>query len=225
MFSGPIGLFCYLMIIIITTSPASLIACDSLLLLITPSVNVTFYVPSSPAVCVCVCVVCGAWWERDAELQRRGEHVMWEWINKRIPSFTFHFAASLFTAAVIASFPTNPGKQWGKITARLSLLHSLQFHNILLSSRFTIYKAHPPLSSLLSPLSLGFSLTLSLYINRTASFVHLDLLLILGPHCLKVSVAQSGLIIFSVSLHLSLCVCAWLISCLIVQNTYYHLKL
>lgn len=95
--------------------------------------RVTFYVPGAPA-CVCACDER----DRDAELQRRGEHVMWEQINKRIISFSLHFAHSLFTAADIASFPTSPGKQWGKSTACLSLLHPLQFHNILWSSRFNI---------------------------------------------------------------------------------------
>lgn len=206
------------MYIIITTSSASLTACDSL---ITPSVNVTFYVPSSPA-CVCVYV----WRERDAELQRRGEHVMWERINKRILSFSFHFAHSLFTAADIASFPTNPGKQWGKnhCSSFSVPLSSIPQYLVVIKG-YNIQSSSYTLLTLFFFPSLIFSLTLSLYINRTAFFVHLDLLLIFGPHCLKASVAQLGLITFSVSLHLSLCVCGWLISCLIVENIYYHLKL
>jgi len=116
------------MYIIFTTSSASLTTCDSLATNYSISeCHLLCAKLSCLCVCVCVCVT------REIEMLncREGES-MWcesESIKGLFPSLST--LLTLFTAADVASFPTSPVKQWGKITACLSLLHSLQFHNIL----------------------------------------------------------------------------------------------
>jgi len=128
------------MYIIFTTSSASLTTCDSL------ATNYSIsecHLLCAKLSCLCVCVCVCDERDRGAELQRRGEHVMWERINKRIISFSLHFAHSLYCCrysfipnqscktvgenhclSFSASFSSIP--QYLERTSKFTLLHMIE---------------------------------------------------------------------------------------------------